>query len=87
MRAPTSPEAGLSRAVGESLYGTATIPLRFVLWVLRLLLRLAVPAFAFAAVLHYFAGDVGRIPWDVAYLAACSVALGMLRFLRERFRI
>ena len=87
MTAPTSPEAGLSRAVGESLYGAATMPLRFVLWFPRLLLRVAVPAFAFAAVLHYFAGDVGRIPWDVTYLAVCSVALGVLRFLRERFRI
>ncbi|WP_420608299.1 hypothetical protein [Novosphingopyxis sp.] len=87
MTAPVSPEPGLFRAIGESLYGAATAPLRFVLWFLRLLLRLAVPAFAFAAVLHYFAGDVGRISWDLAYLTACGVAFGVLRFFHERFRI
>lgn len=76
--------AGLSRAVGDSLSGAATMPLRFVLWILRGLLWLAVPAFLFAALLHYSAGDVGRVPWDVAYLVVCSIALGMLRFVRNR---
>lgn len=31
MTAPGSPEAGLSRAIGESFYAAATLPLRFVL--------------------------------------------------------
>ncbi len=77
----------LSRAVGDSLYGAVTMPLRFVLWILRGLLWLAIPAFLFAALLHYSAGDVGRVPWDVAYLVVCSIALGMLRFIRQRFGI
>ncbi len=79
--------AGLPRAVGASLYSAVTMPLRFVLWILRGLLWLAIPAFLFAALLHYSAGDVGRIPWDVAYLVVCSIALGVLRFTRERFGI
>lgn len=79
--------AGLSRAVGSSLYGAATMPLRFVLWVLRGLLWLAIPAFLFAAFLHYSAGDIRRVPWDVAYIVVSAIVLGLLRFVRERFRI
>ncbi len=79
--------ASLSRAVGGSLYGAVTMPLRIVLWVLRGLLWLAIPAFLFAALLHYSAGDVGRVPWDVAYIMVTAIALGLLRFVRERFQI
>ena len=60
-----------------------TAPLRFVLWPVRLLLGIATPAFLFAAVLHYSAGDVGRVPWDIAYVVACAIGLGLLRFVRE----
>ncbi|MBV8915068.1 MAG: hypothetical protein JOZ05_18760 [Acetobacteraceae bacterium] len=58
-------------------------PLRIVLWPVRLLLGIAIPAFLFAAVLHYSAGDVGRVRWDIAYLIACAIGLGVLRFVRE----
>ena len=77
----------LSRAVGGSLYGAVTMPLRLVLWILRGLLWLAIPAFLFAALLHYSAGAVSRVPWDVAYVVVCGITLGLLRFVRERFRI
>lgn len=60
-----------------------TAPLRIVLWPVRLLLGIAIPAFLFAAVLHYSAGDVGRVPWDIAYLTASAIGLGLLRFIRE----
>lgn len=79
--------ADLSRAVGSSLYGAITMPLRFVLWILRGLLWLAIPAFLFAALLHYSANDVGRVPWDVAYVLVSAIALGLLRLVRARFRI
>ena len=79
--------ASLSRAVGGSLYGTVMMPLRLVLWILRGLLWLAIPAFLFAALLHYSAGAVSRVPWDVAYVVVCSTALGLLRFVRERYGI
>ena len=60
--------ASLSRAVGSSLSGVVTAPLRFVLWILRGLLWLAITAFLFAALLHYSAGDASRAPWDLAYV-------------------
>lgn len=79
--------ASLSHAVGGSLYRAATMPLRLVLWIFRGLLWLAIPAFLFAALLHYSAGDVGRVPWDMAYTVASAIVLGLLRFVGERFRI
>lgn len=79
--------ASLPRAVGGSVYGTVTMPLRLVLWLLCGLLWLAIPAFLFATLLHYSAGDAGRVPWDVAYVAVSAVALGLLRFVRERLQI
>ena len=60
-----------------------TVPLRIVLWPVRVLLGIALPAFLFAAVLHYSAGDVGRVPWDIAYVVACGIGVGLLRFVRE----
>ena len=79
--------ADLPRAIGGSLYGAVAMPLRLVLWIFRGLLWLAIPAFLFAALLHYSAGDVGRVPWDVAYVVISAIALGLLRFVRERVRI
>lgn len=87
MTAPPSPESRLSRAVGESLLSTATLPLRFVLWFPRTVMRIAIPACMFAGLLHYLAGNTGRIPWDMAYAAVCAVVLGVLRFCHERFGI
>ncbi len=76
--------AGFSRFIGQSLYRSVFLPLRLVLWLLHGLLCIAVPAFLFAALLHYSAGDVGRVLWDVVYVVLCSIALGVVRFARER---
>lgn len=72
----------LSRTVGNSVLGAATLPLRLVLWVLHGLLWLAIPAFLVTAVLHHGAGDAGGSVRDVIFLLVSAVALGVVRFAR-----
>jgi hypothetical protein len=78
--------ASLPRLVGGSAFGAVTLPLRLALWVLHGVLRLAVPAFLFAALLHYGAGDASREVRDVLFLLVCGVALGLVRYARARLR-
>jgi hypothetical protein len=78
--------ASLPRTVGSSVFGAVMLPLRLALWVLRGVLWLAIPAFLFAALLHYSAGDAGRAVRDVLFLLVCGVALGLVRFARARLR-
>ena len=78
--------ASLPRTVGGSVFSTVMLPLRLALWVLQGVLWLAIPAFLFAAVLHYSAGDNGRAVRDVLFLLVCGVALGLVRFARPQLR-
>lgn len=78
--------ASLPRTVGRSVFGAMTLPLRLALSVLQGVLWLAIPAFLFAALLHYSGGEAGRAFRDVLFLLACGVALGVVRFARVRLR-
>ena len=78
--------SSLPRTVGGSLFSAVTLPLRLVLWVMHGVLWLAVPAFLFAALLHYSAGDGSRAVWDVFFVLVCGVALSLVRLARARVR-
>lgn len=78
--------ASLPRTVGRSVFCAMTLPLRLALSVLHGVLWLAIPAFLFAVLLHYSAGEAGRAVRDVLFLLVCGVALGVVRFARVRLR-
>jgi hypothetical protein len=78
--------ASLPHTVGSSVFSAVMLPLRLALWVLQGVLWLAIPAFLFAALLHYCAGDAVRAVRDVLFFLACGVALGLVRFVRARRR-
>jgi hypothetical protein len=78
--------ACLPRTVGRSVFGAMTLPFRLALSVLHGVLWLAIPAFLFAALLHYSAGEAGRAVRDVLFLLVCGVAVGVVRFARVRLR-
>lgn len=78
--------ASLPRTVGTSVFGAVTLPLRLVLWMVHGVLWLAIPAFLFAALVHYNAGDAGRAVRDVLFALMCGAALGLVRFARARLR-
>lgn len=78
--------ASLPRTVGSSVFGALTLPFRLALWVLHGVLCLGIPAFLFAALLHYNAGNAGRAGRDVLFALVCGVALGVVRFARTRLR-
>ena len=79
--------ANLQAAVSGSVFGAVMLPLRLVFWMLNGLLWLASPAFLFAALLHYSAGDVSKAVRDVVFLLICAIGLGFVRYARVRLRV